>query len=740
MSSASSSPTRAVVALVSSPDPQEWQPILHASNQVVLYNPRSHALTISKSNQPSALSSVVAKRVPRSCPYCKQTIPPMLEQELYHVDELEHVHDDDDVESIHTDDPAYHARAANYFQLLAVANETASRPASPPALFDDEEPAAAASEEQSSAFPADNMAEGYFQRFFQEEYKLGMGASGSVYLCQHVLDGNPLGHFAVKKIAVGESHSYLIKILREVRLLEQLHHPNIVTYHHAWLETSQFSAFGPRVPTLHVLMQWAEGGSLDDFIDIRLGRRVAHPHIHPLPNEGIGRLDADIDDSHETTPTRESGLHSRSARIRAFRAFQRAKPEERERMMKEGYGRPDGPEQRKSGKQWTPVHLLSADEVKSLFHDVVEGLGFLHNKSILHLDLKPGNVLLTWDDGRLIPRAMLSDFGTSRDMINSGRFQRSGNTGTLEYTSPESLPSPETGILGQIDSKSDMWSLGMILHKMLFFKLPYQYAAEGDANGEPVSLDRSQEGEKMARLEREVLEYPGFKGTPALVAAFETRRLPRTFIVLLEGLLHRTPSGRPSCDRVATAIREGKLDPLRPTPRKSREANLTRSPDALVPRARARSRSSSPKDGNPQGSPPPSSSSERTKLLSLPPSAEQPPPPDDGKPPGPSGWLMSVWNARCEALRSSRTWKTVDRAMRSRRGRFSMKLVRSLVLVSKVLSLPRLCPSLDAYPRPEVLALLVGAAVADTVIEEEPWDRGVLVSLGLAALHVGVLS
>lgn len=36
----------------------------------------------------------------------------------------------------------------------------------------------------------------------------------------------------------------------QVRLLEKLHHPNIVTYHHAWLESSQFSSFGPRVPTL----------------------------------------------------------------------------------------------------------------------------------------------------------------------------------------------------------------------------------------------------------------------------------------------------------------------------------------------------------------------------------------------------------------------------------------------------------------------------------------------------------
>lgn len=72
----------------------------------------------------------------------------------------------------------------------------------------------------------------------------------------------------MKKIAVGESHSYLLGILREVRemsgsnisnlnefqirLLETLRHRNIITYHHAWLETCQFSAFGPKVPTLQL--------------------------------------------------------------------------------------------------------------------------------------------------------------------------------------------------------------------------------------------------------------------------------------------------------------------------------------------------------------------------------------------------------------------------------------------------------------------------------------------------------
>lgn len=38
----------------------------------------------------------------------------------------------------------------------------------------------------------------------------------------------------------------------QIRLLETLHHKNIITYHHAWLETCQFSAFGPKVPALQL--------------------------------------------------------------------------------------------------------------------------------------------------------------------------------------------------------------------------------------------------------------------------------------------------------------------------------------------------------------------------------------------------------------------------------------------------------------------------------------------------------
>ena len=47
-----------------------------------------------------------------------------------------------------------------------------------------------------------------------------------------------------------------------------------------------------------------------------------------------------------------------------------------------------------------------------------------------------------------------------------------------------------------------MWSLGMILHKMLFFRLPYRYATEGEASARD-------ESDKMSKLEQEILAYPG---------------------------------------------------------------------------------------------------------------------------------------------------------------------------------------------------------------------------------------
>lgn len=123
---------------------------------------------------------------------------------------------------------------------------------------------------------------------------------------------------------------------------------------------------------------------------------------------------------------------------------------------------------------------------------------------------------------------------------------------SLEYSAPESLPVPTTGQLLQVDSKADMWSLGMILHKLLFFRLPYRHTSDNDDPSRP------KDGREYTdRLEAEILSYPGFRSSTTLVDAFESRRLPQAYLMLLEKLLHIKPALRPSSERVLGVIKDG---------------------------------------------------------------------------------------------------------------------------------------------------------------------------------------
>jgi len=142
--------SRALITVAIPPVDQGWRTILQAQNQVVLYNPTSHALSI----RPSVVHH---DHLPDTslCPYCNRPLPT------------------DNEGGEDTQD-----RAANYFQLLEVSNEASSRPSTPPII----EPVSPAAE--SSTFAVETMAQGYFHAFFEEECRLGMGANGSVFLCQ----------------------------------------------------------------------------------------------------------------------------------------------------------------------------------------------------------------------------------------------------------------------------------------------------------------------------------------------------------------------------------------------------------------------------------------------------------------------------------------------------------------------------------------------------------------------------
>ena len=173
-------------ALIPSQDREtSWLPILRASNQVVLYNPTSHALTIHHSSQSTSLK----QSAPRLCPYCSQPLQPSSAEH----DGAIHSHEQDSsFTNLNRFEDVSGPRVSNYFQLLQVANDSASRPPSPAFLSTPSVPPSQANTpplsptglNSDSVFTPESMAEGYFKAFFQEEARLGMGANGSVFLCQ----------------------------------------------------------------------------------------------------------------------------------------------------------------------------------------------------------------------------------------------------------------------------------------------------------------------------------------------------------------------------------------------------------------------------------------------------------------------------------------------------------------------------------------------------------------------------
>jgi eukaryotic-like serine/threonine-protein kinase len=117
-------------------------------------------------------------------------------------------------------------------------------------------------------------------------------------------------------------------------------------------------------------------------------------------------------------------------------------------------------------------HRLTIHERLALFTQVCEGVQHAHQKAIIHRDLKPSNVLVTEIDQKPVPKII--DFGlakaTGARLSQATLYTEAGGVvGTPDYMSPEQADSSERNI----DTRTDVYSLGVILYELLVGVLPY---------------------------------------------------------------------------------------------------------------------------------------------------------------------------------------------------------------------------------------------------------------------------
>ncbi len=159
-------------------------------------------------------------------------------------------------------------------------------------------------------------------------------------------------------------------------------------------------------------------------------------------------------------------------------------------------------------------HPFGVDEFLDIAIQCASALTAAHNERIVHLDIKPANIMLTGSQ-----KVKVCDFGVARQLAATGEDGNNGSAAHWKLAGTPAYMAPEVIKGNQFDARADIFSLGVVFYEMLAGKHPFR--AE----------------DLKATTNRIIMDDP-----PPI--SLSNRKLPRRLIRLLDAMLAKAPDRR----------------------------------------------------------------------------------------------------------------------------------------------------------------------------------------------------
>jgi serine/threonine-protein kinase len=206
------------------------------------------------------------------------------------------------------------------------------------------------------------------------------------------------------------------------------------------------------------------------------------------------------------------------------------------------------------GPDLEPIELLD------IMAKVLSGLAAVHEAGIIHRDIKPDNIFLVRDAEGLYPK--LLDFGISRGAESDGSDTRVTRTGAVMGTPLYMSPEQARG-MKDIDARTDLWSVGMILFEGLSGgELPFEAEHMGDILIRVATEDAPSLATRRPDLPKEVVSIVDRALSRPREKRFESARQMRDAVVKAIEVLRSgggTPIGLPRTAELSTPSAEASV-------------------------------------------------------------------------------------------------------------------------------------------------------------------------------------